>query len=322
MKALKKAAAIICSTIAAAGLAVSSMTAMAYDPVELDDRAAELKSGIVNLIADEVYAEPGETVSYRLLIQNNTGYAPSGIALIYDEALTPVMVENSAKPEMKWGDASYGLTKANTLNADKHLIGYSSVGTENCTNDGTIYTVQFKVPSDAKEGTEYPLELNVEHFLNAKADPVDYNTVKGWIRVRKPEVTTTVVTTTSDTSTSTSTTTVSNITVTTTKPDGSEKETTTTTSQTAPTTTSTTVTSNIETDASTASNTKKTDRQDPVSSEPTTASRAGTTASNKKQPTSGSTTAVKTGDPGVGIAVAALALSASVAVVLKRKKKL
>ena len=318
MRALKKVIAFVGSAAAAISLAASAMTAFAFQPVDLDDRASELKSGITNIIADEVYAEPGETVSYRVMIQNNKGYGPSGIALNYDAALTPVLEANGVKPALKWGDGSYGLTKSYSINKEKHLLGIGTTGTDNCEKDGVIYTAQFVVPADAKENTVYPMTLTIDKFLDAATDPVANNPVNGWIRVRKPVEETTVSTTKATTTTTTLTT------VTTSKSSVST-EPTTSKSVTNPTTVSSTVTTvtKIETDVSTVSNTSKTDRQDPNKSEPTTASRqGGVTATTKKATTSSSTTtATKTGDAGVGIAVTALLLSGTVAAVCKRKKE-
>ena len=155
MRALKKVIAFVGSAAAAISLAASAMTAFAFQPVDLDDRASELKNGITNIIADEVYAEPGETVSYRVMIKNNKGYGPSGIALNYDAALTPVLEANGVKPALKWGDGSYGLTKSYSINQEKHLLGIGTSGTDNCEKDGVIYTAQFVVPADAKENTVY-----------------------------------------------------------------------------------------------------------------------------------------------------------------------
>ena len=172
MRALKKVIAFVGSAAAAISLAASAMTAFAFQPVDLDDRASELKSGITNIIADEVYAEPGETVSYRVMIQNNKGYGPSGIALNYDAALTPVLEANGVKPALKWGDGSYGLTKSYSINKEKHLLGIGTTGTDNCEKDGVIYTAQFVVPADAKENTVYPMTLTIDKFLDAATDPV------------------------------------------------------------------------------------------------------------------------------------------------------
>lgn len=317
MRALKKAIAIVCSTAAVFGLTATALNAMAFESVDLDDRSSELKSGVLNLIADEVYAEPGETVSFRVMVKENSGYAPSGLRLFYDSALKPVLNEEGTKPVIEWGEGSYGLTRSYTVNLEKNLIAYSSMGTENCTYDGVIYTVQFQVPADAKTGTEYPLSLEVDKLENSRTVPLDHNTVDGWIRIKDAETTAPVTTTTSDSvTTTTSTTTVSQSldTTTGTKPTETSSETTTTPPV-------TTTLSQIETDVTTASNTKKTERQDPNSSVATTASRAGTTSTAKNAGHSTTTTAAKTGDAGVGIAAAALVLSASVAVCSKRKKE-
>lgn len=317
MRALKKAIAIVCSTAAVFGFTATALNAMAFESVDLDDRSSELKSGVLNLIADEVYAEPGETVSFRVMVKENSGYAPSGLRLFYDSALKPVLNEEGTKPVIEWGEGSYGLTRSYTVNLEKNLIAYSSMGTENCTYDGVIYTVQFQVPADAKTGTKYPLSLEVDKLENSRTVPLDHNTVDGWIRIKDAETTAPVTTTTSDSvTTTTSTTTVSQSldTTTGTKPTETSSETTTTPPV-------TTTLSQIETDVTTASNTKKTERQDPNSSVATTASRAGTTSTAKNAGHSTTTTATKTGDAGVGIAAAALVLSASVAVCSKRKKE-
>lgn len=312
MKALKKALAIFGSAVAVIGIAANAMSALAYDPVDLKDRASELENGVINLVADEVYAEPGETVTYRVMITNNTGYAPCGFALVYDKALQPVLADDGIKPALKWGDGSYGLTRSYSVNLDEHLIGYSSMGTVDCTKDGTIYSAEFVVPADAKEDTVYSLTLDVDKLTNAQTDPLTYNVVNGWIRIKTKEETKT----TTSTSVTSVTTTVDTDKTTSTESMG----TTTTTTVDTTTDTSTSVTTTIETDVSTVSNTSKTDRNDPNSSEPTTASRPGTTATTKKQSTSSTTTATKTGDAGVGVAVAALALSSAVAMLCKRKK--
>lgn len=315
MRALKRVIALVGSTAAVIGLAASALNAFAFKPVDLDDRASELKDGVANIIADEVYAEPGETVSYRVMIKNNPGYGPSGFSLTYDSALKPVLESDGVKPELKWGDGSYGLTKTYSINEDKHLIGVGFVGTDNCKNDGVIYTAKFVVPENAAVDTVYPLTLTIDKFLNVKTDPVDNTAVNGWIKIRKPEETTVSTTTSTSTSSTVTTTTISGVTLT--EP---------TTSKTTPSTDSsvTTTVTKIETDVSTVSNTSKTDRQDPNQSEPTTASRQNGSTETTKKPassTSSTTTATKTGDAGVGVAAAALLLSGVVAALCKSKKE-
>lgn len=320
MRTIKKAIAVLSSVAAAAVVTAGALSAFAFDPVDLKDRASEMKSGL-NLIADEVYAEPGETVLYNVYIQNNTGYAASGIGLVYDQALSPVIKESNDRPDLTYGDGSYMLSKSADYSAAEHRIGVGTMGDEDCTRDGIVFTAKFVVPADAKENDEFKLTLDIDKFLNEKTDKVDYSTVDGWIRIRKKAVTTTSVTTTVTTSDTTSVTVPTTTTAPVTVP------TVITTSETVPTTSSaqpTTVTTTITTDVSTVSNTSKTDREDP-GSEPTTASRknnggAQTTKAPASSTTTTKTTATKTGDAGVGVAAAALMLSAATAVTFKRKK--
>lgn len=322
MRTIKKAIAVLSSVAAAAVVTAGALSAFAFDPVDLKDRASEMKSGL-NLIADEVYAEPGETVLYNVYIQNNTGYAASGIGLVYDQALSPVIKESNDRPDLTYGDGSYMLSKSADYSAAEHRIGVGTMGDEDCTRDGIVFTAKFVVPADAKENDEYKLTLDIDKFLDEKTDKVDYSTVDGWIRIRKKAVTTTAtsVTTTVTTSDTTSVTVPTTTTAPVTVP------TVITSSETVPTTSSaqpTTVTTTITTDVSTVSNTSKTDREDP-GSEPTTASRknnggAQTTKAPASSTTTTKTTATKTGDAGVGVAAAALMLSAATAVTFKRKK--
>lgn len=323
MRTIKKAIAVLSSVAAAVVVTAGALSAFAFDPVDLKDRASEMKSGL-NLIADEVYAEPGETVLYNVYIQNNTGYAASGIGLVYDQALSPVIKESNDRPDLTYGDGSYMLSKSADYSAAEHRIGVGTMGDEDCTRDGIVFTAKFVVPADAKENDEFKLTLDIDKFLDEKTDKVDYSTVDGWIRIRKKAVTTTAtsVTTTVTTSDTTSVTVPTTTTAPVTVP------TVITTSETVPTTSSaqpTTVTTTITTDVSTVSNTSKTDRDDPGKSEPTTASRqnnggAQTTKAPASSTTTTKTTATKTGDAGVGVAAAALMLSAATAVTFKRKK--
>ena len=290
MRTIKKAIAMLGSIAAVAALSATALNALAFDPVNPDDRASEFKSGVTNLIADEVYAEPGETVSYRVMIRENAGYASSGFVLDYDARLKAVAVDNDAtKPVIQYGDGCKELGKTSDLNQPEHIVGFGTMGEENCTLNGVVYTVQFVVPSDAKDGDQFDLSLKVEKFLDEKTDEVAHNDVNGWIRIKIPEQTT-----------------VSSTTV------GTVPTTSVTVSQTEsvptePVTTSTSVSQSVTT----------------VTTTLTTASRQNAgTETTKKPATSGTnTTAAKTGDAGVGIATAALLLSGVTAVVCTRKKE-
>lgn len=281
-----KVAAVACSvaTLGMLGIAASAQTDTA-----LADRD-DIVAGKTNIVAGIVQAEAGETVKFPVYVANNTGYAATGIRLIYDKAVSPVL-KTDGKLTTKKGDAGDDIMPTFSHNPDERIIGLGTMGTELEEDSGVMFTVEITVPADAKSGVKYPMNIEVDRWLDTDANAVAYNAVNGYIYVGEiPPVTgtTTEATTTAEVTT---TITVSEETTTV-----SEE---TTTSASEGTTTSTTVST------TTTSGTKK----------------GATTSSTKKGGTSSNTTASKTGDAGVGVAVAGLLLAAGTAVVATKKKK-
>lgn len=282
-----KVAAVACSvaTLGMLGIAASAQT-----NTELEDRK-DIVAGKTNIVAGIVKAEAGETVKFPVYVANNTGYAATGIRLIYDKALSPVL-KADGKLTTKKEDAGDDIMPTFSHNPDERIIGLGTMGTELEEDSGVMFTVEITVPADAKDGDQYPMNIEVDRWLDTDANAVAYNAVNGYIYVGNPPIpgtsTTTEVTTTIEPTTTTTvseeTTTVSEETTT----SGSEGTTTSTTGSTA-----------------TTSGTKK----------------GATTSSTKKGGTSSNTTASKTGDAGVGVAVAGLLLAAGTAVVATKKKK-
>lgn len=308
MRNVKKAAAIFGGIAALSVFAASAITAFAFEAVKLEERQDQLTAGKLNIVADEVYADAGETVSYTVWIANNSGYAELGLKLYYDAALTAVE-EKTYYADLKTGKAATGLMTSDKLNVEKHLIGFSTLGNTNNETDGELYTVKFVVPDNAAVGTTYPITLAVDMLHDNRTDPVEYTTVNGWIKIREPETTTTVTTTTAPAIvvTTTNATTVTSVI--------------TTTSGSSVTTTATT---SFGTDITTSISTKKTDR-DPTAEVTTSAKQGGNSGGSSSGGSSSggssSTGGVKTGDPGMGAALAALTLAGLSAVIVGRKKE-
>ena len=281
-----KVAAVACSvaTLGALGIAAS-----AQKDTEVADRK-DLVDGKTNIIAGIVEAKAGETVKFPVYIANNSkdGFAATGLRLFYDEKLTPVLKEDG-KPKTAKGEACDAVVSKFSHNAEKHIIGLGTMGDDPETDNGLMYTVEITVPEDAKAGDKFPMTLEVDKWLDAKTNAIEYATVNGYIFIAGGETTTV----SSDTTTTTTTTTTS-----------SSVTTTTTTSSSSATTTTTTVSS----DGSTTTTTGTTKGANVVQ---TTTAKPGTTSN---------TTATKTGDAGVGVAVAGLLLAAGTAVVAKKKK--
>lgn len=318
MRNRKNTAAILGGVAALIVFAVGAISAYAFESVPMEEREAELTAGRINIVADEVYAEAGETVSFNIMIVNNTGYAGCGVALNYDSALTPIL-DQSGNADLTVGPGTEGLLTHDDINLEKCLVGMSIMGDTNCTEDGAMFTVQFTVPADAPVNTVYPMKTIVSSVLNAQTNPIAYAVVDGWIRVRPAQTTTTVTTVTTATTATTTTTTAETTLATSTTVSA------TTVTSTVDTTT-TSITTFFGTDISTSISTKKTDR-DPTA-EVTTSRHAGNNGGNngnhQNNGNAGSNTkaeSVRTGDPGIGTAIAAFLLAGVSAVMFGRKKK-
>ncbi len=328
MKSLKLKSAFLCTAAALAALGTAALSASAFEQVDLDARKDELKSGVVNIVADQVYAEPGEKVDFRVMLSGNTGYADSGIALFFDPALK-VEMENEYWPVITQGYASRGLTMERAINYEESRVAYSTIGMRNCTYDGTDFTAYFTVPEDAKDGTVYPMRLEILSFLDNKTKAVAHSTVDGWITVRSKAVTTTTPVTTSTITTNTtpattpapvtSTTTVTKPPVTT--PPVTNPPTETTSSDTKPVTNTTPepVTS-TETEPIVTTNTTE-PVTEPITQKTTREINPHNTVTTAQGGTRPAGKSVKTGDAGIGAAAAGLLFAAGTAAALRKRKQ-
>ena len=109
----KKAAAFVCGAAT-----MLSLSAALFASAE----------GPMVFTAEQVYAKPGETVSYTVSLSNNSGYAASGLSLIFDERLEIQNVEGRYIKPVDAGPAASGLNTTLGYNSGKHQIGWSTMG--------------------------------------------------------------------------------------------------------------------------------------------------------------------------------------------------
>ena len=173
---MKKTLSVILSVILALSLFLPCITS--YGQVDLEVTAKE--AGKTNIVAGQVLASPGEIVKFPVYILNNTGYAATGLRLIYAEGLTPNL-NASEKLITQKGDAGDDVTITFSYNTEHRIIGNGTMGAEGEYDSGLFYTVEIKVPENAS-GT-YPMTLEVERWLNTEVQPVSYVTVDGFIQV-------------------------------------------------------------------------------------------------------------------------------------------
>lgn len=293
---IAKIAAVVCSaaTLGALGIAASAQTTLDVNPGKVEK---------TTILAGKVEADPGELVEFPVYIYQpeDTHYAATGLRLIYAEGLT--IQKNKRDSYGTKGDAGNDVTQTFSLNEKARTLGLGTMGTDGEWDSGVAYTCLVQVPEDATPGTEYPMVMEVESWLDKKSQPVDTQVVAGWIKIvgEVKETTTTTAEPVAQTTT-TSTTVITPIATTTTTAEPVAPGTTTTTAAPEPagsTTTSTTV--------SGTGTTKKDDGKK------TTTTKSGGSSSKD--------TATKTGDAGVGVAVAGLMIAAGAAVAATRKKK-
>ena len=321
----KKTAAIVCSAATLVVLSATAMLAGAQETLTKEDRASEIAADGPTLMADEVYAEPGEKVQYGLFLANNKGFSSCNGYFIYDERLAPYVWENDTAeesvpweasmgidvdPDFTYGEsdtptsAKYGRNPAlymtPSLNGNVHRFAFGTIGEKvNSCPDGLMFYTYFKVPDSAKPGDEFPVELTITMFLDDNSDDTAFTKVNGWIKVKEvsmtTESTTTSETTTSETTTSettTSETTTSETTTSeTTTSETTTSETTTSETTTSETTTSETTTSETTTSETTTSETTTSDTTTSVDTSSTstesTTSGTGTTGTTGTSPKGG-----------------------------------
>jgi len=336
----KKTVAAVCSAATLVSIGVTAMMANAQETVDPETREG-LSTSVSNIVADQVYAEPGERVEYRIYILNNQGYSGSGFTITYDERLKPDIKDGTEDtPVTKKGEASDDLLPATSLNLPLNIFAVATAGSTDLDVDSGIYIrTWFTVPENAKPGDTFPMDLDVSKFIDTHNAKIDHEDFDGWIKIKAGDTTTTTTETTTTTTTTTTetTTTTTETTTTTTETTTTTTETTTSTTETTTTTTDTTSTTTDTTTTSTDTTSSTTETQPPIidtdsdtdtsttTTNTTTETTSGTTDTATQAPNqnAGTTAAppVKTGDAGVGAAVAGLLLAGAAAVAVATKKK-
>ena len=347
MRTLKRVAAIVCSATVLAAVSVTAFIANAQETVPMKDRTSELTAGKANIVADQVYAQPGEKISYSIYVTNNTGFAISGIALYYDSRLDAVQDDELTEidPVFDSGEITalkggQNLYQFASLNETVSVVSAGTIGNSNATTEeGKYITFYFNVPSDAKPGDIFPMDVQITRWLDYEYASLSYVDVDGWVKI--PDETETESTTSSSTTSSTttsSTTTSSTTTSSTTTSSTTTSSTTTSDTTTSSTTTSDTTTSSTTTsDTTTSSDTTSTSTESTISTTESTDTKPNETSDNDrnttlstpkntganpdKVPGTTKATGAKTGDAGIGAAVAALLVAVGAATVSAVKRK-
>ncbi|MCQ2416898.1 MAG: hypothetical protein MJ071_03690 [Oscillospiraceae bacterium] len=130
----------------------------------------------------KIKAKPGDTnVAVPVVFVNNPGFTVSGIQVFYDEALSLVMKDEEAKYD--FGEAVGSLTGLCKANTGNHTIAFASMGVEDSTKSGTIFTFYLDIPKDAKVGQTYSLPVNTDCMYNLDMQELSVDIICGEIEI-------------------------------------------------------------------------------------------------------------------------------------------
>lgn len=123
------------------------------------------------IYSEAVNAKAGETVVIPVKIDGNTGFMGFKITIAYDSGvLTPVSVTKA--------DALSGLLNDSIETSTDSSFSVVYSGTGNCTQNGKIFDVSFKVKENAKNSTELDVAFTQSDTFDEKYEDIVFNCEK------------------------------------------------------------------------------------------------------------------------------------------------
>ncbi|MCQ2416531.1 MAG: leucine-rich repeat protein [Oscillospiraceae bacterium] len=137
-----------------------------------------------NIIADQIYAKPGETVPFSIYLMNNPGFSVLNIMAAYSGFLD-IRLSDEKKADIIYGPVLDGaqVLPASSPYSPSYNYSIAVLGNHVNENDGVLVTVYFTVPEDAVPGGEYDVLLPKAALMHADGKVIETNAVQGWIRV-------------------------------------------------------------------------------------------------------------------------------------------
>jgi hypothetical protein len=127
---------------------------------------------------DTVTVQPGTTrVSVPVMVSPNAGFSGTGIKYTYDSAITYYDVYS--------GDIKAGEPVEETAS---NSVAIATAAVSAVTSEGTLYTLEFTIPSDAKAGTFYAIEGSMSLLSDSdNKETDDFYLVDGGIIIADEE---------------------------------------------------------------------------------------------------------------------------------------
>lgn len=168
--------------------------------------------GAAKLSMDQIYAEPGQEVSFAMSVENlGTSWTGLEFLVNYDARLEATLNKAGTAASISYGNAidpdlageiSRGGAVSKELTADGQKGFAFALGTATAiSGDGQLCIFKFTVPADAQPGDEFPVNLTINEgsFIDANKENIPFETVNGWIKIKEETVTSETTTTTTTT---------------------------------------------------------------------------------------------------------------------------
>ena len=120
-------------------------------------------------------------VAYTVKLHNNPGFATASVIMGYG-SLKPVGDEKTHEAEYVTDIGKNAIITC-MYNNDSQLIAFAMLGQKDTNENGTLVTLYFDLPADAKAGSEYPISLTASECANNAGKKLTPKTITGKIVV-------------------------------------------------------------------------------------------------------------------------------------------
>lgn len=148
-------------------------------------RVSVAENAPLDLSISSAEAYPGETVTLNAAVANNPGFTYAKFVINYGDALELVAPENSSSYARINRDLFPKLSFSTYLVDEYNLIMFNSKSSDYQGENGTLFSVSFKIPENAEPGAVYQVSYQ-DITLSNKGVKLPMLTERGKITVLEP----------------------------------------------------------------------------------------------------------------------------------------
>ena len=181
-KNLRKLIGLLSAVLAGCTMLYSVTAAAEYSQIGYDDD--ELDRSCINIAGlrySGVDPRLDNIVDYNVEILNNkSGFTDIKVALYYPEELE--VIPNEDDEPASEGDMTESRQTESVLDTEKRCVIFSCHSEKNNMHEGTLFSVYFRLPINAKPADKYPLKQEVL-TLNNLSGELPFNNIDGYLEV-------------------------------------------------------------------------------------------------------------------------------------------